>query len=384
MTASTRAAGTREQRNLALDGLRGFAALAVVSSHLVTSLGLLPFKTGGFIGVLVFFVLSGYLITTICWRGAATRAGYERFLRRRVQRLAGVLVALVVVGVPVMVVWGGQELTDAVVSGALALGQLTAFALTAGVVEHPVWGPTWSLTVEWVFYLLMPLGIIAFKRRGVPLPVARNVLAGTAVGLYLTGLLLPDTAFYLLPVANLGVMAAGAWLALTHLHQGQQEGSQEDKRTPDPARAIFALVLLTLFVLIPQGQLGVGYQVVAMPSVTIATLVVLHGCREGAPVARLLAARALVAVGRRAYSLYLWHFMVFWVVWFHLRDSPQLVQASAMLAATAVVVGVSYHFLERPWMTAGQGRRTGEPTPVASLAPSVGSRVGDTRPASAP
>jgi peptidoglycan/LPS O-acetylase OafA/YrhL len=351
-------AGTQEQRNLALDGLRGFAALAVLSSHLVASVGLLPFQTGGFIGVLVFFVLSGYLITTICWRVSPTRQAYARFLRRRVQRLAGVLVALVVVGIPVMVAWGGQAPADALVSGALALGQLTAFAVTMGVGEHPAWGPTWSLTVEWVFYLLMPLAIMGFKRRRVSLPVARNFVARTAVGLYLAGLLLPDKAFYLLPVANLGVMAAGAWLALAHLH----EGPLGERRAPDPARAVFALVLLILFVVIPQGQLGVGYQVVVMPSVTVATLVVLHGCRDGAAVARLLAARPLTAVGRRAYSLYLWHFMVFWVVWMHLQDSPTLVQASAMVGVTAVVVAVSFHFLERPWLTSGRGRRVGGPS----------------------
>ena len=380
MTAATGGAGRQEQRNLALDGLRGFAALAVMSSHLVASLGLLPFKTGGFIGVLVFFVLSGYLITSICWRGAATRQAYVRFLRRRVQRLAGVLMGLVVVGVPVMVAWGGQELADALVSGALALGQLTAFAVTAGVGEHPAWGPTWSLTVEWVFYLLMPIGIIAFKRRRVSLPVARNVVAGVAAGLYLVGLLLPDKAFYLLPVANLGVMAAGASLALAHLHQG----ATGDRRSPDPARAAFALVFLTLFSLIPQGQLGVGYQVVAVPSVTVATLVVLHGCREGAPISRLLAARPLTAVGRRAYSLYLWHFMVFWIVWLRLRDSSQLVQASAMLAVTALVVAVSFRFLERPWLTPGPDRRSRELARGVRVGSPVGVHVDDTRPASAP
>lgn len=329
-------------RSGALDGLRGLAALAVVSSHLTGSVGVLPYASGGFIGVLVFFVLSGYLIAGILWRAPATWAHYQVFVRRRFRRLAPVIVALVVVGVPAMVLFGRQELRSALGEAALALTQTTAFAVSVGQAGHPAWGPTWSLTVEWVFYLAFPLLLIGLRVRGLSPRRIRLVLAVVAAALYLGGLLLSPRAFYLSPVANVAVMVAGGILALRHADPAVEH------RRPDPARATFALILLALLVAAPMASLSPAYRFIVFPAVTAATLVVIHECRNPGRVGRALGWRPLALVGTAAYSLYIWHMPVMWLTYVSVPDLPRPVIGLVAIVALVPVVTASFWFLERP------------------------------------
>ena len=108
----------------------------VVFTHLAESIHVPSYSPGGFIGVLVFFVLSGYLITTICWRDDATWAADRKFVRRRIVRLMPVTALLVLVVSPLVVAWGGVEVHTAVVKTAVAAAQLTGLAVAAGMEWH--------------------------------------------------------------------------------------------------------------------------------------------------------------------------------------------------------------------------------------------------------
>jgi peptidoglycan/LPS O-acetylase OafA/YrhL len=346
-------------RSGALDGLRGLAALAVVSSHLTGSLGVLPYASGGFIGVLVFFALSGYLITGILWRAPATFAHYRVFVRRRVRRLAPVVVALVLVGVPAMALFGQQQLRSVLFEAALALTQTTAFAVSVGRAGHPAWGPTWSLTVEWVFYLAFPLLLLALRVRGLAPRRIRLVLCAVAVALYLGGLLLSPRAFYLSPVANVAVMVAGAVLALRHADPAVEH------RRPDPARAMGALVLLGLLVAAPMASLSPAYRFVVFPAVTLASLVVIHECRHPGKVGRALEWRPLALVGTAAYSLYIWHMPVMWLTYLSVPQLPRPVIGLLAMAILVPVVTASFWLLERPVLR----RRTGSSRSFATSQP---------------
>jgi peptidoglycan/LPS O-acetylase OafA/YrhL len=330
----------------ALDGLRGFAALAVVTTHADVSLGLLPYASGGFIGVLIFFVLSGYLITGICWRTTTTAASYAAFVRRRVQRLAGVILALVIVGTPLLVLLGGVPVAKAAISAGVSLAQVTGFAIPLGLTWHPVWLPTWSLTTEWVFYLLFPLVLLVAHQKGVDAKRIRNGALGAMVSLFVLGLGLDATSFYILPVANLAVMLAGAALALQHV-------ASPTRRPIERSHAAAAMLLLALLVFLPGSALGWTYRVI-LPAVAIATALVIHGCSATTGVARVLAHRALTLVGVRAYSLYLWHMPVFWLVWFNTRGLAAWAQLGLSTLLLVPTVAVSYNLLERPWLKARQ------------------------------
>lgn len=360
-TPDRHAADRHQQRNRALDGIRGFAALAVFFAHLVVHMGLLPYAPLGVMGVIMFFALSGYLIAGICWRTPATWAAYGTFLRRRVVRLAPVVVALAVVGVPALVLFGAQPLNRVGRDAVIALAQVTAFATAFGVDTVEAFRPTWSLTVEWAFYLVFPVVLSGLRRSGADAGRVSRVLAVVGVGLYAVGLLLPPVQFYLLPVANLGVLFVGAALATWHLHLRARE---EVPRTVDPARTWMALLMLSILVVLPGYTLSWGWKGAVLPATTICTLVVIHGCWAGNSASRALAVGPLRHVGLRAYSLYLWHLPIMWLVWVNMPDSSRGLRAVVAVAVVAVVVPLSFELLERPVLRSrlGAGRGEGQPT----------------------
>lgn len=343
---------TRLHRNHALDGIRGFASLAVLSAHFVVYMGLLPYTPLGAMGVIMFFVLSGYLIAQVCWRSATTWAGYRAFVRRRVRRLAPVAIALCVVGGPVLTVAGDVSAERVARDAGIALMQMTAFASAFGVDTIEPFRPTWSLTVEWTFYLGFPLVLMAMRRSGaVERRIARR-LAAIAISLYAVGLFLPPAAFYLLPVANLGVLFAGAALAVWHLEHG--DGS----RVVDPARTWMALLMLSILTVLPGYTLGWAWKAAILPAATVCTLAVIHGCRTAGSPSRALAVAPLRAVGLRAYSLYLWHVPIMWVVWFNMPGSSAGTRALVAVGVIGVVVPLSFELLERPVLRTRNGPRT--------------------------
>ena len=193
-------------RDPALDGLRGLAALAVVVAHLGVHWGMLPWPALGGIGVLTFFVLSGYLIARLSLRMDGTWSGYRAFLRRRLVRLGPAMLALSVV-VPLGLWLDGSSAGYALLQGVRTLGQLTGFAPALEWQVHPTVGPTWSLTTEWIFYLLFPLGIMLSTRRSASMSARlRGTLVAAGV-LYAASMGLSHVQFYSVPVANVAVTA---------------------------------------------------------------------------------------------------------------------------------------------------------------------------------
>lgn len=364
-----RAAQGAGARLAALDGLRGLAALAVLSAHTVAHLGLLPWPPLGITGVLVFFVLSGYLIAGVCDRGESTWVGYRAFVRRRVARLGPAAAAVVLVVPTALVLLGGLTIGAALGSAVPAATQTTGFASAFGVWVHPALAPTWSLTTEWVFYLAFPVAVFAARRRGAARPTLARACTVAAVVLYLLALPLPFREYYYLPVANLGVMCAGAALGFAH-----RAGWRAPAVLTTGSAPSFGLVMLLVFVVLPGGPEGWSYRLVILPVVTIATLAVIHGIHHGRGVERVLSHPALVTPGLRAYSLYLWHMPVLWFAWLFVPGPPWLVALAAM-PGVAVVTTVSFHLLERPALRHGAANRA-RPAVAASA---VGGRMSPSR-----
>ncbi|WP_392544863.1 acyltransferase family protein [Oryzobacter telluris] len=353
MDQSTSASRVPE-RDRALDGLRGFAALAVLSGHLVTHMGLLPFPTLGSSGVIVFFALSGYLVGRILWRVEPTAASYARFLRRRARRLAPVLLVVVLGTSVAMLGFAAAPLTLVARDAGVALLQVTAIGNAFGIDTAVILRPTWSLTVEWAFYLLGPVAIFTPRRLGLSARRTRGVLAAGALALYGLALPLSDLAFYHLPVANLGVLVAGAALAVGHEHR-ELHGPAPTK---DPAYSAMAIVMLAIFVVLPGDPLSWGWKLAVLPGAAVAALVVVHGCWARVATSRLLAARWLRAVGIRAYSLYLWHLPVMWVVWVTMPASTAMTRAGIALLVIVPLVALSFEVLERPYLSSPSATRS--------------------------
>ena len=240
------------KREPALDGLRGFAALSVVVAHLVVGWSLIPWPPMGGVGVLVFFVLSGYLIASISLRMDSGLDGYRTFLRRRVVRL-GPAIAAVAVIVPLGLWWDSMPAADALAQSFRTITQANGLATASGWTVHPTLNPTWSLTTEWIFYVIFPLCAVAATRRAASLKSLGLASLGVGVVLYVIALPVDHTRFYYLPIANVGVLCIGAALAYAHAHGW---GGPDIVATgPAP---YFAVALLVIFVLLPgyQGELG--------------------------------------------------------------------------------------------------------------------------------
>lgn len=346
-----------------IEGLRAFAVLSVLAFH-----ASVPGLAGGFVGVDVFFVISGYLITGLLVREAVTtgRIGLGEFFARRARRLlpsaAVVLVAVAVAGAWLTVPLRRTDLENDVVAAALSVAnwrfvQQQTDYLAAGQDESPLLH-FWSLAVEEQFYLcwaplLAVLAVLTARaaRRGRALrPMAAAVTAVLTLGTFALSLHWTGDSVslaYLGTPSRVWQFGVGALLALLpwHLLRGPRSlrllcgwaGAaalvwcvlRYDASTPYPGYAALVPALATAAVILagtpgrrPDGPARYG-------------------------VGRLLGLRAPRAVGRLSYTLYLWHWPVlvlaearFGALGWPARTALTLASVLPALATT--------HWVERP------------------------------------
>jgi len=302
-----------------IDGLRAIAVLAVLVFHL--NHRWLP---GGFFGVDIFFVISGYLITSIilrdCERGSFS---FGKFYQRRIARLLPAFVAVAVVTIAgAALIYSPQDLasTGATLSAAAAsvanlkfLLQGNYFALSP---DSQPFLHCWSLSVEEQFYLLFPAAVFLMYRR------AGKLLIGLfAVSFTCWIAMRPEWAFYLLP-ARAWELLVGSMVAM---------GWGRGLRLPYAGLALIAISFVA-------GRYAI------LP-VAGTALLLLSG-NVGA-----LASGPLVLVGRMSYSLYLWHWPIFSLVDYQLYWQPMLVRLALKVVLSFGAAATCHSFIERPGRT---------------------------------
>jgi len=332
-----------------IEGLRGIAVLLVVAFHC----GLAGFA-GGFIGVDVFFVLSGYLITglLVAEIDSSDRIDLLRFYARRARRLlpasALVLWVTLLVGV---VILSPSELEVTGRAGRATALYLSNFFFSINAADYfaPDVGlnpllHTWSLAVEEQFYLFWPLLIILGLRWRHSHRMLATLLVSMTVGSLLAGAWLTGhggmRGFYWLPARGweFGIGGIAALLPMGRL-----------RLSPRAWHLLGWLGLLTVLVsaaLINETTPFPGW--IAVVPVLGTTLALVTGA-EHLPggTGRLLGLAPLQGLGRLSYSWYLWHwpFLVFAAV-----VIPDLSLTGRLLAAAAAlgVAALSHHLLENP------------------------------------
>ena len=322
-----------------IDGLRAVAVIPVVLFHLG-----FDWIRGGYLGVDVFFVISGFLITSIVL--ADLRSGrftFREFWARRIRRIFPPLI--VMIGCTLLAAWALTPTFDHAAVGRQAVAALLSVAnMYFWKTSGDYWGlqseqlpllHTWSLSVEEQFYLLFPLAIWLIHRwRRSWLTAALVLLAATSFGLFLYGLQRSPTAtFYLLPT-RAWELAVGCTLATVARPAGRG-GSAAPSWQSWLAITGLGMILAT-YSLLPEMNGGVAATVLG------AALVLAFA--ESGPCRAILSLPPLVYVGKASYSLYLWHWPFLVFAWHPaVNGSPLLFCGLSCIAAV-----VSYECIEKP------------------------------------
>ena len=316
-----------------VDGLRAVAVVAVVAYHYFPARA-----QGGFTGVDVFFVISGYLISTLIWRerdaGGFSLAGfYARRVRRLFPALAVVLAVVLVVGWYTLDPPLYRELGDEAAAAA-GFGANILFWRRSGYFDELAVRPLlhlWSLGVEEQFYLVFPLLLVlgARRRRATPLLLGSLLAASLAVCLVRAPAHRVE-AFYLLP-ERFWELVAGAVVAYwggTRLRVAGAAG---------------VALLAVAFLRTPAASFPGWWSLPA-----VAGAAALLAGPETDPVRRLLAIRPLPYLGRISYPLYLWHYpLLVFVEVHHLTPLGKPVRL-LLVALSVVLAALTYHLVELP------------------------------------
>jgi peptidoglycan/LPS O-acetylase OafA/YrhL len=342
---------------LQLDALRAFAVLAVLVGHFTptTSKFYLPFKLvdlGG-LGVRLFFVISGFLITGILLRSKSYREKdrlpllyeFRQFYARRVLRIfplfylvLGFAALLDIPPVRETFGWHAAYLTNFYLF----------FTGRGGSTSH-----LWSLAVEEQFYLVWPWIILLVSRRRLSAVILVTIAIGPIFRL-LCGLYTGNHRTPILPMSCLDTLGVGAFLALRR----DQAGQQYCRKYPfGKSGLLLGVGVMAMFVLLRAMNHGrmIGYAIFDVGVALIAGWIVWNasiGIRG--PIGKLLEVKPLLYLGTISYGIYIYHNFIH-----YLLDRPEITNILALLhagsltnllicATTIFVAALSWHLFERP------------------------------------
>lgn len=328
-----------------IDGLRAIAVLAVVIFHIDPD-----WLPGGFVGVDMFFVISGFLITGIILRQSETGTfSFKEFYRRRVLRILPaatlVIVTSLVVGQLAMLPSDFAALAASAAAAQMWSANIYfTYALDTGYfADAAALNPLlhlWSLGVEEQFYLIWPAILVAMLRNG------RSKTIWTAVGLMgaislISGQLIAiehqSFAYYMLP-SRAGQLLAGALVAAALL-------SPRTLGAVSATLSSLAGLLLILWSLIKLDG-GSTYPGFNSVPVTIGTaLLLLTGWAPKNLVSMMLSIRPLRMVGLISYSLYLWHWPIL-SFWWYIFGEPSLATKICLGVLMLAISAISYSMIE--------------------------------------
>ncbi|MGH7042219.1 MAG: acyltransferase family protein [Acetobacteraceae bacterium] len=328
----------------ALDGLRALAVMLVFLFHRGR------YFPGGWIGVDIFFVLSGYLITSILLGEHETTGAIclRRFYIRRACRLLPALV--VVVGVAVAIaVWSRNKVHDTEFDALAALFYVIDYRYALGSADGTALGHIWSLSVEEQFYLFWPLLLIALlkwnRRTALRMTLALIVIVAAWRVLLLVTLAHPFRRIYFAFDTRADELLIGCALALW---RPQISGFRFLGRLWPAVLALLAAVVLLVS---PSGPWlryidSVGYPLLGLAAAYL--IVILTGDGDSR-LTHLLSYPVIVAFGRISYGFYLWHYLII-----QEQDYLFLKKAWWDFALSVGAAVVSYLIIERPFLKLGR------------------------------
>jgi peptidoglycan/LPS O-acetylase OafA/YrhL len=338
----------------ALDGLRGVSVLCVMGFHAF----LVPF--GGFLGVDIFFVLSGFLITNLLLaeRAATGTLNLRRFYARRARRLVPPLLVAVAAFLLISAVADRSGFADDALAAAAGVTYITNILISI----TPTWllavGHLWSLAAEEQFYLLWPVVLIAAMRRNVSRRTLTIGVGGVVLAIWTDRLALTlagasQHRLYFGPDTSLDPIVIGCLLALLH-DGGYVERACNSTFVRTRVVPVCLGIALGMILGVPNTDPRWIYEW-ALPVFGVAVAIILGSviADPQSPIAAVLARGRLVALGRISYGVYLWHPILFYAA-----HMPRLVSIPCAIGAAAL----SNRYIERRFL-----RRPRAPLPPAPV-----------------
>ena len=336
-----------------VDGLRAIAVGAVILYHAqITIFGYQPFE-GGFIGVDIFFVISGYLITSIILKELVTSGSFsfKHFYERRIRRMLPALLFVMLASLPLAWMYLlPSDLIDFSKSILYSLGFSSNFYFHYSGLEYSVEGlkhpylHTWSLSVEEQYYILFPIVLLItfkyFKKY-----LIHILILGFLISLGLaewTSRNYPSASFYFLHT-RMWELLAGSILAYFEITRGHRSKHQ-----------IFNFILPTI------GILLIGYSILffndeiihpsfhtLFPIIGVCLIIWFSNKKE--IITKILSTKLFVGIGLISYSLYLWHYPIF-VFTAKLKLTEGNILKKLFIAVFIIILSiVSYYFIEKPF-----------------------------------
>jgi peptidoglycan/LPS O-acetylase OafA/YrhL len=348
-----------------IEGLRGLSILLVVAAHVGSDV-----FAGGYIGVDVFFVISGFLITRIIV-GELSNSGrfrYARFYLRRVKRLLPALLLMtgVTCAVAFVMLAPMEQTEQAGAAGAASLWVSNFFFLLrdtdyfSPAASSNLFLHTWSLGVEEQFYLVWPVLLSLFfviggvekhkaiKRLKVGLYV---ILAISLAACILITTQAPDVAFYMMPF-RAWQFAVGGLVGLRFSPKPLNENDFHTNHVSAAARSALLGLAGILFIIGAAVAFGHGAPYPGWRAVvpTVGTAMIIVAIQNGGSTVaanRILTIRPLLLLGTVSYSWYLWHWPTINLLETAIAE-PKIAHRVLFAAISLVIAAVSYRFVENP------------------------------------
>jgi peptidoglycan/LPS O-acetylase OafA/YrhL len=337
-----------------IDGLRAIAVGAVILYHAqITIFGHQPFK-GGFIGVDIFFVISGYLITSIILKELVTTGSFsfKHFYERRVRRILPVLLFVMIVSLPFAWMYLlPSNFVDFSKSILYSLGFSSNFYFHYSGQEYGAESGllkpflhTWSLSVEEQYYILFPIILlVTFK-------YFRQYLIHILILGFVISLVLadwgsrnhPSLNFYVLPTRGWELLA-GSILAYFEI----TNGNRSKNKTHNLILPTIGLLLIGHSILFFNDE--IFHPSLYTLSPIIGVCLIIWYSNKDELITKILSTKLFVGIGLISYSLYLWHYPIFAFARISNFFDNNIIYKIAFLIITIFLSSISYYFVERPF-----------------------------------
>ena len=334
-----------------IDGLRAIAVASVILFHA----GFKKFS-GGYVGVDIFFVISGYLITTIILT-ERERGNFSlvKFYERRIRRILPALFLVIVASLPFAYLWLLPEDLEDFSRSLVAISTFTSNIHFWH--ETGYWGAanelkpmlhTWSLAVEEQYYVVFPLLLMLMWR------FPRRVLLAVLVGIATASFIFSQWSASHNPVANFFMLQTRAWelaigacIAFYFLYRKQAAHDHALRRASTETLGVVGLLMIFCAVFWFDETLPFPGVYALLP--TVGTGLVILCASEQTLVGRLLGTRLLVGAGLISYSAYLWHQPLFAFARNRSLADPSDMTFSVLVLLSFALGFLSWKYVETPF-----------------------------------